>query len=42
MSSSTTCEIGDIETKIPKNVFSILETKLILNVNNLTLISRNA
>ena len=38
MSSSNICEIGDFITKAQRNVFSLQMTKLILNVNNLTLV----
>ncbi|KAM3138602.1 hypothetical protein pb186bvf_009354 [Paramecium bursaria] len=43
MSSSDTCQINNfISTKVPRNVFSILENKLMINGNNLNLQSQGA
>ena len=41
MSSTNSCEIENFITKAQRNVFSLLKTKLILNVNNLTLVPIN-
>ena len=40
ISSSDTCVISNfVSTSVPRNVFSMLKNKLIINANNLTLIS---
>ena len=41
MSSHDYCFMFDFVTKAQRNVFSLQMTKLILNVNNLTLIPEN-
>ena len=42
-SSSDNCQITNfISTKVPRNVFSVLKNKIIINANNLTLISQGA